>query len=149
MKRIASLALLAAVTSSIATAQYSDWSCNADGAVHTQPDGTKLYFGKSCDAARSDGAEGHWWYADPFLRSAFRAKACSALNTICRVRCPTASRQSFRRLFLRPGIQRRDLIQIDQRPRQTFVAKDPFAGTGVIPHVVIGPLPHHQNAQHL
>lgn len=44
-----------------------DIQCNENGAVVTRMDGTVLYLGKSCDAARRGGGEGTWFNAASFL----------------------------------------------------------------------------------
>lgn len=41
--------------------------CNKHGAVVSLTDGTILYLGKNCDAARKDGGTGIWWNAASFL----------------------------------------------------------------------------------
>ncbi len=56
-------ALLAAMAAQASAADR----CNAHGAVVTQTDGTVLYLGKNCDAARKGGGTGRWWNAASFL----------------------------------------------------------------------------------
>ena len=41
--------------------------CNAHGAVVTTKDGTVLYLGTNCDAARKGGGSGIWFNAASFL----------------------------------------------------------------------------------
>ena len=58
------LSSLAALTFAQAAAAAE---CNKNGAVVTLDDGTTLYLGKSCDAARKSGGTGSWWNAASFL----------------------------------------------------------------------------------
>lgn len=41
--------------------------CNQHGAVVTLEDGTVLYLGNNCDAARKGGGSGRWWNAASFI----------------------------------------------------------------------------------
>ncbi|MEL6570349.1 MAG: hypothetical protein AAFQ64_01740 [Pseudomonadota bacterium] len=61
--RLPSCLLTLVITATAATAQANPWTCNDNGAAYQQSDGKTLYLGKSCDAARSDGKAGRWWYA--------------------------------------------------------------------------------------
>lgn len=45
----------------------SEAKCNKHGAVVTLTDGTVLYLGMNCDAARKGGGTGNWWNAASFL----------------------------------------------------------------------------------
>lgn len=49
--------------------------CNEHGAVVTLEDGTILYLGKNCDAARKGGGTGNWWNAASFLGVEIDGKA--------------------------------------------------------------------------
>ncbi|MEP3279291.1 MAG: hypothetical protein ABJN26_12615 [Stappiaceae bacterium] len=49
--------------------------CNEHGAVVTLEDGTILYLGKNCDAARKGGGVGKWWNAASFLGVEIDGKA--------------------------------------------------------------------------
>ena len=64
MKLFLSILILSALPITQAAA---DVACNAHGAVVTMDDGTKLYLGKDCDAARDGGGEGRWWNTASFL----------------------------------------------------------------------------------
>lgn len=64
MQKIMVICALLAVTVTHATAEVK---CNKNGAVVTQADGTVLYLGKNCDAAREGGGSGKWWNAASFL----------------------------------------------------------------------------------
>lgn len=46
---------------------HASWTCNQHGAVVTQSDGTVLYLGNNCDAAREGGGTGYWINAASFL----------------------------------------------------------------------------------
>ena len=56
-----------AIASAPLTQAAADVACNAHGAVVTMDDGTVLYLGKTCEAAREGGGEGRWWNAASFL----------------------------------------------------------------------------------
>lgn len=49
--------------------------CNQHGAAVTLTDGTVLYLGKNCDAARKGGGAGYWWNAASFLGVEIDGKA--------------------------------------------------------------------------
>jgi len=60
---LCALILALAVVASAAAAV----SCNQHGAVVTRDDGTVLYLGRNCEAARKGGGTGWWWYAASFI----------------------------------------------------------------------------------
>ena len=64
MRRICTLFLVTALATA---AQAETITCNANGAVVTYANGTTLYLGKSCDAARKGGGTGYWFNAASFL----------------------------------------------------------------------------------
>ncbi len=49
--------------------------CNKHGAAVILTDGTVLYLGKNCDAARKGGGTGTWWNAASFLGVKIDGKA--------------------------------------------------------------------------
>lgn len=64
MKRVISIVVALVATAGQASAAVE---CNEHGAVFSLDDGTVLYLGKNCDAAREGGGTGTWWNAASFL----------------------------------------------------------------------------------
>ncbi len=72
MRKIILLAALVVATSAQAEEIVK---CNEHGASVTLTDGTVLYLGKQCDAAREGGGAGYWWNAASFLGVEIDGKA--------------------------------------------------------------------------
>lgn len=87
MRKIILAGALVAATIAQASAAAE---CNANGAVFTLDDGTVLYLGKDCDAARKGGGTGNWWNAASFLGVMIGGKAYMVTEEIdCLPFCST------------------------------------------------------------
>ena len=83
--------MLACVLLAATVAQANaEAECNEHGAIATLTDGTVLYLGKNCDAARKGGGMGIWWNAASFLGVEIDGKAYMVTEEIdCLPFCST------------------------------------------------------------